>query len=82
MPSLENPISKTKNLLILLNNDSTNGTLVIKIAKVNCKKIPERTNLQLIFLLSDDNKYATEIINNKPITNLIKSINFFFLFHP
>ena len=69
VPSFEKPINKTKNLLILLNKDSTKGTLVIRIAKVNCKKIPERTNLQLIFLLSDENKYAIIIMN----INKIKS---------
>ena len=28
----------------------------INIAKINCSTIPERTNLQFIFLLSEDNK--------------------------
>ena len=39
-----------------INIDSTKGTLVINIAKINCSTIPESTNLQFIFLLSEDNK--------------------------
>ena len=56
---------------MLLNIDSTKGMLVIKIAKINCNTIPERTNLQFIFLLSVDNKKAIDIIKIKPIINLI-----------
>ena len=55
-PLLKNQLVKQKNLLILLKIDSIKGTLVIKIAKINCSTIPERTNLQFIFLLSEDNK--------------------------